>query len=86
MFSSRTILEHVIRGVVGFGSVVVIVLISRHFGPVQLLISLALVGIALFAWRGCPMCWAVGLLDTILEPRSKAAAPERNARARRGRE
>ena len=72
MFSSRTIREHLIRGLIGVGAVVVVVLISRRLGPIEIVISVALIGVALFAWRGCPMCWASGLVETMIERRAES--------------
>lgn len=72
MFASRTILEHLIRGVVGFASILLVLLFTRHFRLPELLISLALIGLAIFAWRGCPMCWFTGLFDTVVNPRPRS--------------
>lgn len=36
-------------------------------GPVSLL----LLGVTVIAWRGCPTCWAVGLLGTLADRRAR---------------
>jgi len=58
MFASRGITEHVARGLVGFGSLAL--------AAVYPLLSLLLIPVALVALRGCPMCWTMGLVETVL--------------------
>ena len=60
-FASATTSEHVVRGVVGFGALVGAVTLIPVFGPISLLLLPA----GLFALRGCPMCWMIGMAQTI---------------------
>ena len=60
MFASNTLLEHALRGLVGIGAVWYAVLITT----VHPLGALAPGALALLAFRGCPMCWTVGLVET----------------------
>ncbi|MGW3076296.1 MULTISPECIES: hypothetical protein [unclassified Kitasatospora] len=60
-FASRSLLEHVVRGVVGFGALVGSVAVIPVVGPV----ALTLLPVGLFALRGCPTCWTIGLMQTI---------------------
>ena len=61
MFASKTLTEHVVRGVLGASALVTsVVLASSH--PI---LSVALLPLALVALRGCPMCWTIGLAQTL---------------------
>jgi hypothetical protein len=61
MFCSSSIWEHVLRGL-GAGTLIACAL---YFGSEMPLPSLAMFGGALFLMRGCPMCWLVGLFETM---------------------
>jgi len=62
MFASKSLVEHVLRGVIGLGAFALAgVLAAEH--P---LIALGLLPVALVALRGCPMCWTVGLVQTAI--------------------
>ncbi|MFI9588028.1 hypothetical protein ACIHCQ_40995 [Streptomyces sp. NPDC052236] len=60
-FASTSLPRHLVRGAVGFGALIGSVTLIPAFGPVTLL--LAPVGV--LALRGCPMCWTIGLMQTI---------------------
>ena len=60
MFASNTLLEHSLRGFVGTGALWYAVTIAATH-PLE---SLALGVLALLAFRGCPICWAIGLVET----------------------
>ncbi|MBS2029135.1 MAG: hypothetical protein JST54_14625 [Deltaproteobacteria bacterium] len=61
MFASKTIVEHLARGAVGLGSLAgASVLFEAH--PAA---ALGLVALGMVALRGCPMCWTMGLVETI---------------------
>jgi hypothetical protein len=60
MFASSGLVEHLVRGVVGICALDYSISISaRH--PVY---SLALAGVSLLAFRGCPTCWTIGFVET----------------------
>lgn len=61
MFASRTLIEHLLRGAVGIGALWCAVTIAaiHPWG------SLALGALVLLAFRGCPVCWTVGLIETL---------------------
>ena len=61
MFASHTLVEHVLRGAVGIGALWVAVAIAASH-PWS---SLALGGLVLLAFRGCPICWTIGLFETV---------------------
>ncbi|MBV9140139.1 MAG: hypothetical protein JO115_04355 [Pseudonocardiales bacterium] len=60
-FASTSLPRHLVRGVVGFGALIAAVALI----PVLGLGSLLLAPVGLLALRGCPTCWAIGLLETI---------------------
>ncbi|MFH9738567.1 hypothetical protein ACH4MA_12805 [Streptomyces roseolus] len=53
--------RHLARGALGFGLLIGAVALLPVLGPVSLLAAPP----ALLAFRGCPTCWAVGLVQTI---------------------
>ncbi|MFG3189886.1 hypothetical protein [Streptomyces omiyaensis] len=59
--SSRSVPRHLARGAVGFGLIAGAVALVPVTGPVVLLAA----PLALIAFRGCPTCWAVGLVQTV---------------------
>lgn len=62
MFASKTLLEHLARGAIAIGAFVVASLIA----PAHPWLALVMVPVALVALRGCPMCWTIGLMQTVL--------------------
>lgn len=60
MFASATLAGHLLRGAAGIGAIWLAVVFSA-----SLWLSLGLGVLALLAFRGCPMCWTVGLVETV---------------------
>ena len=60
MFASDTFVEHILRGAIGIGALWLSVAIAASY-PWS---SLALGGLVLLAFRGCPICWTIGLFET----------------------
>ena len=60
MFASNGLVEHLARGVVGIIALSYAMSVSAPH-PVW---SLALAGVSLLAFRGCPICWTIGLVET----------------------
>jgi hypothetical protein len=64
-FSSATIAEHLARGVIAIGALIAatnLLLVSAWWtAPASL--GLGVVGLVML--RGCPMCWTIGLIETI---------------------
>jgi hypothetical protein len=60
MFASNTLSEHILRGTIGLGALWIAVAITEGhpWG------SLALGAVVLVAFRGCPICWTIGLFET----------------------
>lgn len=72
MFKSASLTEHLARGVIGAGALVV-ALLYAHALP---WLPFVLLPLSLLALRGCPMCWTVGLVETVaakLQGRREAA-------------
>ena len=65
LFASRSVTEHVVRGVVGL---VLVVLALAYAGTTAWALLLAVP--AAVAWRGCPTCWALGLAATLSRGRT----------------
>ena len=63
MFASRTIAAHLLRGVI---AATLITWAALHSSSAPILAVAALV-MAVVAMRGCPLCWTVGLIETISE-------------------
>lgn len=65
VFASRSVTEHVLRGILGLVLVVVALAYSGSSPWALLLVVPAVV-----AWRGCPTCWALGLAATLSRGRT----------------
>lgn len=71
MFASRSVLEHLVRGAVGLGAMIGAVAFASAVWPALLLLAVGLI-----ALRGCPMCWTVGLVETVVARARGRAAPD----------
>jgi hypothetical protein len=63
MFASRTIAAHVMRGVIA-APLIVWALAHQMSDPA---FAIAAGVLAVIAMRGCPLCWTLGLFETISE-------------------
>jgi hypothetical protein len=70
MFASKTLVEHLARGFVGLGAL----WLAWRLTDESLLFAVVLLPVALFALRGCPMCWLMGLGETLLAKLSGRSA------------
>ncbi len=61
LFATRTVTGHLIRGALAF-ALLYLALRVQHTHPV---VSLSSGLLALVAMRGCPVCWATGLVETV---------------------
>lgn len=59
--SSNSLLEHLLRGIVGIG----VLWYALRITDQSPWLSLAFGVVALIAFRGCPICWTMGLIETI---------------------
>ncbi len=60
MFASKSLTEHLLRGLVGVGALATLAAYGSLGWPMLLLLPVALV-----ALRGCPTCWTIGLVQTV---------------------
>jgi len=60
VFGSKSLIGHLLRGLTGF--VAVYWAFTHQSEPVLSVLS---IGAALVLFRGCPVCWTVGLMETI---------------------
>ncbi|MER7623536.1 hypothetical protein [Streptomyces sp. NPDC126503] len=60
-FASATVPRHLARGALGFGALAGALALLPALGPLSLLLLPA----GLVALRGCPMCWVMGLAETV---------------------
>ncbi|MFF5447814.1 hypothetical protein [Streptomyces sp. NPDC012888] len=60
-FASRSVPRHLARGAIGFGLIAGSIALVPVVGPAALLAA----PLALIAFRGCPTCWMVGLVQTV---------------------
>lgn len=67
MFCSTSVSQHLLRGIIALALIATAVYVSQ-FG--WLWAGLPLLG-AFVAMRGCPMCWLVGLFETIRQRQSR---------------
>ncbi|MFD4432354.1 hypothetical protein [Nocardia sp. NPDC058497] len=71
-FASASLPKHLVRGAVGFGASAGALALIPLVGP----LGLALLPIGLIALRGCPMCWAIGLMQTISRGRLRRSCED----------
>jgi hypothetical protein len=60
-FASPSIARHLTRGAIGFGLIGAGLGLTSVLGPG----ALALAPAGLVALRGCPMCWTIGLIESL---------------------
>jgi hypothetical protein len=68
--ASSSVYRHLLRGAIGLLAVLGAILLLGVLGA----ISLVLLPVAVVAWRGCPTCWAVGMMGTLSDRRANAPA------------
>ena len=76
LFATQTLTGHVIRGAEAF-ALLYLAIEQQQVHPVASLLAASL---ALVAMRGCPVCWAIGLAETIRQrygvTRSRSVPPD----------
>ena len=63
--ASRSVVQHLLRGAAGLLAAVGGLLLLHGGGPVGIVGALSPLALALFLFRGCPMCWIVGLIERV---------------------
>ena len=69
IFKSPTVCFHIIRGILGFGFLAIALQYASVLGWWTLVPGIA----ALVCLGGCPMCWIVGLIETVLRRKASAS-------------
>ncbi|MFF8290033.1 hypothetical protein ACF068_12500 [Streptomyces sp. NPDC016309] len=64
-FASASLPRHLARGAAGFGALIGAFALLPVVGPWSLLLLPA----GVLALRGCPMCWTIGLVQTVTRGR-----------------
>src|SRR4051812_16046007 len=72
-FCSRSVTRHLLRGLAGL-LLVVWALANAAAHPV---LAVAAGLTAMLAWRGCPMCWTIGLVETAARRLRAGRTPSR---------
>ncbi|WP_217999375.1 hypothetical protein [Nocardia exalbida] len=75
-FASASVPRHLVRGVVGFGALIGAIALLPVFGMFALLLA----PVGLLALRGCPTCWAIGLMQTISRGRLQRSCADGRCR------
>lgn len=64
-FASVGLAEHLARGALGIAALAAALWAAWHLpGPWPTPLSLGLGVVSLVAFRGCPVCWTIGLVET----------------------
>jgi hypothetical protein len=59
---AKPLAVQLIRGAVGFLAIAAAFKLMGGATPLSIAGAVALVAVALVAWRGCPTCWLIGLI------------------------
>jgi len=65
IFASKSVFEHVVRGILGLCLTYAALKSLSQPGLPYLAGAAILEGLAIFSFRGCPMCWTVGMIHTV---------------------
>ena len=60
LFASHSVKAHYLRGAIGLVALVAAIVGAAVLSSA----ALVLLVVTVAAWRGCPTCWAVGLVQT----------------------
>ena len=69
MFASKSVVEHLLRGLIGIAAFVSV----PFFLPSQRWWALVAMALGFVALRGCPSCWLMGLVETVALGRGKGS-------------
>lgn len=65
IFASNSLIEHLARGVGGIAALAGAILVAQGSSEWWAVpASLGLGAVTLILFRGCPVCWAIGLIET----------------------
>jgi hypothetical protein len=77
-FASPSLSRHLARGAIGFGLIGSAIGLTPSVGPEMLLLA----PLGMVALRGCPMCWTLGLVETISAGRLRRSCEDGSCRLR----
>ena len=63
MFASKSVMAHIVRGIIA----AVLIVWALDLLSTEPIFALAAGAAAMVAMRGCPLCWTMGLFETISE-------------------
>ncbi|HEY8025248.1 MAG TPA: hypothetical protein VIF60_11815 [Burkholderiaceae bacterium] len=63
VFGNKTLPRHLMRGVLGFGALAA----SLATANTTIWPTLVLMPFALWMLKGCPICWTIGLFETVAQ-------------------
>jgi hypothetical protein len=72
MFASETLREHLARGATG----VIGLALASWLAAAHPIAGIACAAIGMIALRGCPMCWTMGLAQTLIAKLRGKPAPD----------
>jgi len=75
-FASRSVGSHLLRGIAGLGPLA----LAWYLWPVIGWVALAPAALGVVALRGCPMCWTIGLIQTVSRRRVQRVCNEDGCR------
>ncbi|MFG2621850.1 hypothetical protein ACGFXC_29950 [Streptomyces sp. NPDC048507] len=78
-FASASVPRHLARGALGFGALAGALALLPVAGPAGLLLA----PVGLLALRGCPMCWTIGLVETVSAGRLRRSCDNGSCALRR---
>lgn len=71
-YSSKNVTAHILKGVLGFGGLIGAFALIPLVGAWSLL----LLPVGVVALKGCPMCWTLGLIQTLSRGRLRRECDE----------
>jgi hypothetical protein len=72
VLASASLARHLARGALGFGLIGSALILTASLGPAALLFA----PLGFIALRGCPTCWALGLVEAISAGRLQRSCAE----------
>jgi hypothetical protein len=66
LFASKSITEHAVRGAIGLSAFYGAAYALSFSGTLAILTAATGLIVGLVALRGCPFCWSIGLINTVL--------------------
>ncbi|CAN7335688.1 hypothetical protein [Bosea sp. LjRoot237] len=76
-FGNASITIHLLRGLLGILALLLAAWSYKWLG----LFSLLLLPVALWALKGCPLCWTVGLFETLISRKTRHETGEGEGKA-----